>query len=373
MKIRSLNYSYRPEIDGLRALAVLSVIAYHLEGTLLPSGFLGVDIFFVISGYVITQSLLHDIDNKLGNFLISFYTKRIKRLLPALITIVLVAAISISLVANREYIYMTDGTGLRALLGISNIFLYQISMDYWGGVAQLNLLLHTWSLGIEEQFYFLFPMILWIIFNKRLDKNVNPKYVAIVIFLAFFFISASLYLHTSLTSPQATFYLTPFRLWELLSGVIIYIYTETKVADKLNEKISNNAFNNLLSATLVLSAICLLNSTDQQLPIASRTLLAVVLTSCLIIVFNFDSKIRTIFTLTPIVYIGRISYSLYLWHWVIISLTKWIFAKNEISISRLLTQTLIIFIASAISYELIEKKFATKDLIVVMPKLSPLG
>jgi len=370
---------YRPEIDGLRAIAVISVIAYHLGGNLLPSGFLGVDIFFVISGYVITQSLLQNIDKKLGNFLLSFYAKRIKRLLPALITVVLVAAISISLVANRDYIYMTDGTGLRALLGISNIFLYQQSVDYWGGVAQLNLLMHTWSLGVEEQFYFLFPIILWFIFSKKLIKNVDPKYVAIGIFIVLFLTTAMIYWHTSISSPKATFYLAPFRLWELLAGVIIYLFTDIKEAYEEHGKNNKKFFNNLIQLTLVSLMICALNITDEQLSIAARTLLVVILFSCLILSFNHDSKIRSIFSSAPLVYIGKISYSLYLWHWIIISLTKWIFETKELGISGISIQILVIFIISVMSYEFIEnkiryKRFNTSNIkIVVLGLFSIIG
>ena len=151
---------YRPEIDGLRALAVLAVIANHFERTLLPSGYLGVDIFFVISGYVITASLARDREETLGAFLIAFYARRVKRLLPALCACVLLTGLAISLVSPSPAASLR--TGLAALFGVSNLYLLREDLDYFGQAASLNAFTHTWSLGVEEQFYLGFPVALWL-------------------------------------------------------------------------------------------------------------------------------------------------------------------------------------------------------------------
>jgi peptidoglycan/LPS O-acetylase OafA/YrhL len=155
---------YRSEIDGLRALAVIAVIINHFNRELLPSGFLGVDIFFVISGYVITSSLADREYESIGDFLLGFYSRRIKRLMPTLIT-----CITITCLVGFLFIPPTSGdfeitwkTGAYALFGLSNFYLFRLSTDYFAATTELNLFTQTWSLGVEEQFYLVFPIILWI-------------------------------------------------------------------------------------------------------------------------------------------------------------------------------------------------------------------
>ena len=147
--------SYRPEIDGLRGLAVLAVVINHLNHNWLEGGFLGVDIFFVISGYVITASINGRLNQPLGMFLGEFYRRRVQRLAPALITCVAITGLLTCL-------FVTDPsssliTGATALFGVSNIYLLQESTNYFGLDASLNTFTQTWSLGIEEQFYLVFP------------------------------------------------------------------------------------------------------------------------------------------------------------------------------------------------------------------------
>lgn len=151
---------YRPEIDGLRALAVIAVIIDHFNKTLLPSGYLGVDIFFVISGYVISSSLYNDSVKHFGDFISGFYSRRLKRLVPALVLCVLTTGLLICLFDPHPQASLR--TGESALFGLSNIYLLRHATDYFGASAQLNTFTHTWSLGVEEQFYVFFPLICWL-------------------------------------------------------------------------------------------------------------------------------------------------------------------------------------------------------------------
>jgi len=156
----TIGAPYRPEIDGLRAIAVLAVILHHLSDRLLPGGYLGVDVFFVISGYVITASLAERPAASLSDLMLGFYARRIRRLLPALLLCVLVTALLFSLVAPDPGQML--GVGWRALFGFSNITLYHLAVDYFRPAINLEPYAHTWSLGVEEQFYLLFPLLLWL-------------------------------------------------------------------------------------------------------------------------------------------------------------------------------------------------------------------
>jgi len=151
--------SYRPEIDGLRALAILVVIINHTRKEILPSGYLGVDIFFVISGFVITSSLSNYESAGLSDFLLGFYSRRLKRLVPALAVFVALVSVLLCIVNADPGVML--GLGRRALFGVSNIQLFKEATNYFSTSTELNPFTHTWSLGVEEQFYLLFPLLVW--------------------------------------------------------------------------------------------------------------------------------------------------------------------------------------------------------------------
>jgi peptidoglycan/LPS O-acetylase OafA/YrhL len=150
---------YRPEIDGLRAFAVVAVIINHFNSDRLPGGYLGVDIFFVISGYVITASLATRQAHSLTNFLLGFYGRRIKRLLPALLVCISITSLLLCLVDPNPAVRL--GVAWRSLFGFSNITLYNLATDYFSSATEINPFTHTWSLGVGEQFYLLFPFLVW--------------------------------------------------------------------------------------------------------------------------------------------------------------------------------------------------------------------
>jgi len=151
--------TYRPEIDGIRALALIAVIINHFEKSVLPSGFLGVDIFLAISGFAISSSLIHRPRQSFRHGVLDFYARRIKRLVPALVFCIVVTSALACLFDPSPGISLQ--TGLAALLGASNLYLFWQSTDYFAPSTELNIFTQTWSLGVEEQFYFLFPLLLW--------------------------------------------------------------------------------------------------------------------------------------------------------------------------------------------------------------------
>ena len=154
----SIINRYRPEIDGLRAFAVVAVIINHFNKEILPNGYLGVDIFFVISGFVITSSLYQRPSKNFKDFISGFYERRIKRLVPALSVFVMIMSIAICLFNPNPALSLK--TGLTSLFGLSNLYLLDKSTDYFAQSTELNVFTHTWSLGVEEQFS-LFPFLIW--------------------------------------------------------------------------------------------------------------------------------------------------------------------------------------------------------------------
>ena len=211
---------YSNALDGLRAFAVISVIINHFDKSIMPSGFLGVDVFFVISGFVITSSLLKRKDDSAKQFLFGFYKRRIKRLLPALLFCVCITMLLISFFS--EFPNQSIITGILAIPGFSNIDLYYNAVDYWGKTAQLNPFTHTWSLGVEEQFYMTFPLLVWLTY-KRNSRNSSLKKLTTFLIL-FSFVSILIYIYFSASHQMLTYFIMPFRFWEIGFGCLLYLY-----------------------------------------------------------------------------------------------------------------------------------------------------
>ena len=302
---------YRQEIDGLRALAVTAVILNHMSKDVLPSGYLGVDVFFVISGYVITLSLYKRSSSSIGGLLLDFYVRRIKRLIPALVLFVVITSIIISLFNPNPA--QTLETGLASLFGLSNLYLIRSASDYFGDSAQLNVFTHTWSLGVEEQFYILFPFIVWLTAFGRDSKGYKRFYV----FLGLFTIaSLAAFINLSITKPYFAYYFMPTRFWELAAGAFAFWmnHNPTKIA-------KNTAFPQGLSLLSIMMTLMVFFAPEKFIIIT--TLLIVALTMLLILATQPETIGFKIFASRPLVYIGQISYSLYLWHWSVLSISRW--------------------------------------------------
>jgi peptidoglycan/LPS O-acetylase OafA/YrhL len=325
----AIHEKHIKEIDGLRGIAVVAVIINHFNPSILTSGYLGVDVFFVISGFVITNSLKNYKFTKNSDALKLFYKKRIKRLLPGLYFMIYSVSIFVYLF-DFNYVN-TINTGKWALLALSNFYLFNTSSNYFSSESYLNSFTHTWSLGIEEQFYLLFPILFLLFFKK------NKKFIFILIFLS----SLILFYIYFDESENGVYYLIQFRIWEILLGALIVIFH-----DKFKFKFKFN-----LSYLFLISLVLVFFNSNNFAK--QNTILVCFLTFLILLVFYESEKRNFFLNNILILKIGIISYSLYLWHWPIITLSKWS-RLNELSDYSLV---LIMVTISLISYEYIEKPF----------------
>jgi len=306
----SSGAGYRAEIDGLRALAVVAVILNHIDDRLLPSGYLGVDIFFVISGFVITGSLTRRPARSLGDLLLGFYSRRLKRLVPALLVFVVVVGILSCLVIPRPHTALR--TGISALFGFSNVYLHSQATDYFGTATKLNPFTHTWSLGVEEQVYLLLPLVAWMTGFARPGAGGHRALFGVMGVASLGSLIAFVQLYP--TQQAAAYFLMPPRLWEMGAGCLLFCLGGVWPA-------AARGLGRLPPMAAVLGLVGVM-----LLPLAwavPATVAAVVLTTLLIASLRQGTAAHRLFSRPALVGVGLISYSLYLWHWGVLSLSRW--------------------------------------------------
>ena len=340
---------YRPDIDGLRAIAVISVIFYHSDQTfrdtkILSGGFVGVDIFFVISGFLITSIILEEL-NRTGSFSFkNFYKRRIKRIIPVLLLVFVTTFPFIWLYFIPTAFIDFSKSLLSSLFFVSNNYFYLSGELYDAENSLLKPLMHTWSLSIEEQYYIVFPLILIIIF--KFFKNNLFK-----LLLIFFFISFASMIYIFQKNESLAFFSFFTRFWELLLGSLTAIlYNQKKIINNFNHNIYS-----ILGLLMILFSIFFYDDST-KFPYYP-TLIPVLGTSIIIYFNNENSLTYKILSLRYLVFIGLISYSLYLWHYPVFAIgrTTEIFGDG---VSKKLF--LITFILSLMSYFLIEKQLKNK-------------
>ena len=286
---------YRPDIDGLRAVAVLAVVAYHAWPRALGGGFVGVDVFFVISGFLITRILLAP-DFSFA----SFYARRVRRIFPALlIVLAATAAIGATFLPPdnlRNLLVHTIGGGLF----VANIVSYH-DVGYFNGIAELKPLVHLWSLGVEEQFYLLWPVLVWLAVRK---KVLAPAITIVAV------ASLALFLWWSERDPRAAFYLSPARFWELLAGAML---VRTAVPERWRGAAAATGLALIAASAVLLSA-------ESELP--GMLMLVPVAGACLVVASPGAHRAGRLLASRAAVAIGLISYPLYLWHWPLLSLLR---------------------------------------------------
>jgi len=353
------NY-YRKEIDGIRALAILPVVLFHTGISYFEGGYVGVDIFFVISGYLITRLIKREYQEKNFQF-ISFYERRIRRIIPALFFMVIITSILSYFIMTPSDLVSFYKSSIANSLFLSNLFFW-VNINYFSNPAELIPLIHMWSISIEEQFYLLFP----IFFIFLLKKMSFEKILIILFFFSFLSILFSQIVgNFNLNQPyieekfsffyisSASFYLPMARAWELLVGSMIAIYLNKK-------KYLINKHSNIYILLGILLIIFPVFTYDKNIPYSSfYTLLPVLGTVLLILFLNPSNILYNFFTNRLIIFFGLISYSLYLWHQPIFSLYR-LYFLDEPSLFNYLILIFISVLISFISWKYIEAPFRSK-------------
>lgn len=326
---------YRPDIDGLRAIAVIPVILFHAGVSIFSGGFLGVDIFFVISGYLITNILLNEKSLNLFS-LVDFYNRRAKRILPPLCLMLVLSSVFAYLLMIPSQLGDYGQSLIASLTFSANIYFW-IKTNYWGQSAELTPLIHIWSLGVEEQFYLLFPLILILCRSKK------QLLIALLLIGITSFISMLFFYNQGDISE--VFYLLPFRMWELIAGSISAILA-LKLGLSGGSKIKNilgiGAFLVLMMAILIF---------DRQTHPAFLYPMPI-LAAC-ILVTNSKGLVVKILSYKPLVYIGSISYGLYLFHQPALGFTR-IYTFGNPSILDISLSLSVSLILAALSYRYLE-------------------
>jgi peptidoglycan/LPS O-acetylase OafA/YrhL len=308
---------YRTEIDGLRTVAVIPVILFHLGFKWIDGGYIGVDVFFVISGFLITAIILREFEKDRFSFG-GFWSRRVRRIIPALAVM-----LGATLLVVSQFSFRGDSTsyglqGAAAMLSFSNIALWRATGNYWGADAQNSPFLHTWSLSVEEQFYLVYPLFI-ILMLRHARRWVVPALLTVTVASFFLYVLGSHY------RPTATFYLLPTRAWELGCGGLLAFWRSRTPGDR--EVVAGRLAE--VMATLGLVAVVasyLIFSGDNSFP--GHLAIPVVGSSLFIGLANSNTGVGRLLSLRPLVSIGKMSYSLYLWHWPVIVLIPTCFPRE---------------------------------------------
>lgn len=343
---------YRPEIDGLRAVSVLAIIVFHLNPQYLPGGFSAVEVFLVISGYLICRNITRDI-NRERFTLSAFYAGRVKRLYPTYLTVILACCVASWFVMTPDQLTFFASSLLASLFYLSNVNFW-LEAGYFDIASELKPLLHTWTLSVEEQFYVFFPLLLVWVSSLRQQPWIVLGIVAALSFLAnIYWIS---------TMPSGVFFLIPFRAWELMVGALLALGV---YPSGLNARLQQAIF--LLGLAFIFGSLLFMDSTLAYpgywalLPVFG-TYMAIGAAPALQGGFAL-ALLRS----KPLVTAGLMSYALYLWHWPIIVFYKLIFDKAHLHWNEGLLLLPMLLLLSWVSTFIIEPPFRRG--VIALPKL----
>lgn len=338
------KHHFRSDVEGLRAVAVLLVMFYHLEIPGISGGFIGVDVFFVLSGFVITRLLMRQFEKGAFQFR-DFYARRIRRLVPIFLFVSTLSFIALSPFYIGDAYYIFAKSWLASLIGLSNIYYFQELSQYFSPASQSISLLHTWSLAVEEQFYFIWPFGLYLAWRFARGKNLA------LFFIALFIATLLLSIYMAQRMPTAAFYLLPARLFEFLlgTGVAFYAARLPKVSRYSAEALAWAGFALILAPAFLLNKNSIFPGLNALWPTLGTAL----------IIYAGDQQqsnsLTRLLSLPIMIFIGGLSYSLYLWHWPPIAFMHY----QLITITwplQLLTLAAT-FVCAWVGYHLVENRF----------------
>jgi peptidoglycan/LPS O-acetylase OafA/YrhL len=341
-----MTLHYRSEIDGLRTLAIVPVVLCHAHLAGMDGGFLGVDVFFVISGYLIARIIFAGMHT--GTFTFAgFYERRIRRILPALLTVIFTSLCVAPLIAMPDHLMNLSYSSIAAIFSGANFYFWSVN-GYFAPAVEFMPLLHTWSLGVEEQFYMLFPVLL--VAYTRLKLPLRP----LMLFGTSALFAASLWV--SYAMPSAAFYLLPARAWQLMLGVVLAAGVVPQITHAtLREALA------LLGLAMVATSMVLFS---QQDILPGWVALMPCLGAALIIHCTGRGELaQRILSLRPMVFIGLISYSLYLWHWPVLAFFRMYFANMHLTLAQSLVAIALSVGLSILSWRYIERPFRNKTMV----------
>ena len=333
---------YRREIDGLRAFAVLPVVAFHARLPGFSGGYVGVDVFFVISGFLITTILIHELNQDKFS-LFRFYERRARRILPALFFMMFVSAIGAYLLMAPDQFLSFGQSIVAVVLFLSNV-LFWLKSDYFAPAAEESPLLHTWSLAVEEQYYLFFPIVLLMLWGFRKDIRIT---VLCVIATASFVFSQ----YAATAFPSANFYLLPSRVWELLIGSLCAFGLPFVVSARMQNALAAIGF-----AALIASVVSFTSTT----PFPSvYTLLPVIGTALILLFANSTDGVGYVLQNRIFVGIGLVSYSFYLWHQPLFAFYR-IEYGHDTTLLGFTALSLASFLLAVFSWRYVERPFRAK-------------
>jgi peptidoglycan/LPS O-acetylase OafA/YrhL len=341
---------YRPQLDGMRAVAVYLVVAFHAGISAFSGGFIGVDVFFVLSGYLVTQLLLRDFRAAGRIDLRRFYARRFRRLLPAAFVALIVTAAVYTAVAAPADVRDAIGGFRSAFLYVANWHFISQSNDYFAADVNANPIVHFWSLAVEEQFYLCWPLLLSGAY--LVSRRAGPRQwkVLRLIVAAGFVASLGAALHLSTMNLSRAYYGTDTRAYELLAGALLALTPRLMTIARARRSLVQAL------APVALFALVLIATSSIHLGAIQRGVAATIATCILIVALEVSKGgiVKRALSTPTLTYLGRISYGTYLWHWPVIVIATLRFSPNDISLFALtcLTGTAL----ASLSYELLEQR-----------------
>jgi peptidoglycan/LPS O-acetylase OafA/YrhL len=348
--VRSHDSHYRPQLDGMRAVAVYLVVAFHAGISAFSGGFIGVDVFFVLSGYLVTQLLLRDFRATGGIDLRRFYSRRFRRLLPAAFVVLIVTAAVYTAVAAPADVHDAIGGFQSAFLYVANWHFISQSNDYFAADVNTNPVVHFWSLAVEEQFYLCWPLLLTGAYLAARRAGERQWKIVRLIIAAGLVVSLVAALHISTVNLSRAYYGTDTRAYELLAGALLAITPRVMTVARRRRRAVQAL------APLNLAVLVVVATSTIHLGAIQRGVAATICTCGLIVALEVSPAglVKRALSSPTAVYLGRVSYGTYLWHWPVIVIATLRFHPNAVS---LLALTALFGTALAsLSFELVEQR-----------------